>query len=150
MQPATERLNRDQKRQVSTTMVLVDESLALCKRLLRQGSKQGLLYTLQDDLSPSQKACLWSHLQKMHDVLSQLDGEWRLTHRVSSLTREIAGELSYLWIIIEECASHRLRGYGPVDGSLKAELDPRLLQLIESIRAIEHIMGRPEQVIKVR
>lgn len=150
MQPATERLNEDQKRQVSTTMVVVDASLALCERLLRQGGAQGLLYTIQDDLSPWQKAHLWSHLQEMHAVLSQLDEKWRLTHRVSSLTREIAGELFYLWTIIEECASHRLRGYGPVDGSLKAELDPRLVQLIESIQAMEHIMGRPEQVIKVR
>ncbi|HXH14110.1 MAG TPA: hypothetical protein VNP04_30640 [Alphaproteobacteria bacterium] len=150
MQPATERLNKNQQRQVSTTMVLVDESLALCKRLLRQGPEQGLLYTIQDDLSPSQKARLLSHLQEMRDVLSHLDGQLQLTHKVSSLTREIAGELAYLWTIIEECASHRLRGYGPVDESLKAELDPRLVQLITSIRAMEHIVGRPTQVVKVR
>jgi hypothetical protein len=150
MKPATERLNKDQKRQVSVTMVLVDEALALCKRLLRQGAEQGLLYTIQDDLSPLQKVRLLSHIQEMRDVLSQLDGQLQLTHKISSLTREISGELSYLWTIIEECASHRLRGYGPVDDSLKAELDPRLVQLITSIRAMEHIVGHPTQVVKVR
>ncbi len=49
-----------------------------------------------------------------------------------------------------ECASHRLRGYGPVAESLQADLDPRLVQLIELIRTMEGIMGRQTQVIRVR
>jgi hypothetical protein len=44
--------------------------------------------------------------------------------------------------MLEECASHRLRGYGAASESLKSDLDPLLVRLIPHIRAMERIMGR--------
>jgi hypothetical protein len=149
MKAAFGHLNEDQKRNVSVTMVLVDEALHLCQRLITQGGEAGLLYAITDDLSAPQKGNLLSRMQEMHEVPTQLDGRFALTHKVSSITREMTGELSYLWTIIEECASHRLQGYGPVDESLQAELDPRLRQLITLIQKMETILGRQTQVIKV-
>jgi hypothetical protein len=150
MKPTSASLNKAQKRNVSVTMTLVDEGLNRCRHLIKQGGERGLLYAIEDDLSALQKGNLLSRIQEMQEVLSQLDGQFQLTHKVSSLTSQVAGELSYLWTIIEECASHRLRGYGSVDESLKTELDPRLVQLITLIRAMESILGRQTQVIKAR
>jgi hypothetical protein len=150
MESTSTPLNEAQKRSVSVTMVLVDQALSLCERLLRQGGEQGLLYTIQDDLSAPQKDKLLQSIQGMRQILDQLEMSFQLTHHVSTLRQLIGGELTYLWTTLEECASHRLRGYGPVPASLKANLDPLLVQLITQIRAMERIMGRQTQVIRVR
>jgi hypothetical protein len=150
MESVSTGLNEAQKRSVSVTMVLVDQALALCERLLRQGGEQGLLYMIEDDLSTLQKDKLLQRIQEMRQILEQLDVSFQLTHHVSTLTQLIGGELTYLWTTLEECASHRLRGYGLVSEALKSNLDPLLVQLIARIRAIERIMGRQMQVIRVR
>jgi hypothetical protein len=143
-------LNEAQTRCVSVTMVLVDQALSLCERLLRQGGEQGLLHTIKDDLTTPQHEKLLQRIQEMRYILGQLDVSFQLTHHTSTLTQLIGGELTYLWTTLEECASHRLRGYGPVSASLKSNLDPLLVQLIARIRAMERIMGRQTQVIRVR
>jgi hypothetical protein len=150
MESVSTGLNEAQARSVSVTMVLVDQALALCERLLQQGGEQGLLYMIEDDLSTPQKDKLLQRIQEMRQILEQLDVSFQLTHHVSTLTQLIGGELTYLWTTLEECASHRLRGYGPVSEALKSNLDPLLVQLIARIRAIERIMGRQTQVIRVR
>ena len=150
MESGSTGLNEAQKRSVSVTMVLVDQALALCERLLRQGGEQGLLYMIEDDLSTPQKDKLLQRIQEMRQILEQLDVSFQLTHHVSTLTQLIGGELTYLWTTLEECASHRLRGYGLVSEALKSNLDPLLVQLIARIRAMERIMGRQTQVIRVR
>ena len=150
MESVSTGLNEAQKRSVSVTMVLVDQALALCERLLRQRGEQGLLYMIEDDLSTLQKDKLLQHIQEMRQILEQLDVSFQLTHHVSTLTQLIGGELTYLWTTLEECASHRLRGYGLVSEALKSNLDPLLVQLIARIRAMERIMGRQTQVIRVR
>jgi hypothetical protein len=88
-------------------MVLVDQALALCERLLRQWGEQGLLYMIEDDLSPLQKDKLLQRIQEIRQILEQLDVRFQLTHHGSTLTRLIGGELTYLWTTLEECASHR-------------------------------------------
>lgn len=150
MESASTGLNEAQKRTVSVTMVLADQALALCERLLRQGGEKGLLYTIEDDLSTVQKDKLLQRIQEMRQILEQLDVSFQLTHHASTLTQLIGGELTYLWTTLEECASHRLRGYGPVSESLKSDLDPLLVRLIARIRAMERIMGRQTQVIRTR
>jgi hypothetical protein len=77
-------------------MVLVDQALALCERLLRQRGEQGLLYMIEDDLSTLQKDKLLQHIQEMRQILEQLDVSFQLTHHVSTLTQLIGGELTYL------------------------------------------------------
>jgi hypothetical protein len=114
------------------------------------GGEQGLLYTIEDDLSTLQKDKLLQRIQEMRHILGRLDVTFDLAHHASTLTRLIGGELTYLWTTLEECASHRLRGYGPVSESLKSDLDPLLIQLIAGIRAMERIMGRPTRVIRAR
>jgi hypothetical protein len=143
-------LNNAQKRSVSVTMVLVDQTLNLCERLLKQGGEQELLYTIEDDLSTPQKDELLRCIQEMRHILQRLNAQFQFTRHVSTVRQQIGGELSYLWTILEECASHRLRGYGPVAESLKTDLDPLLVQLITLIRAMEATMGRQTQVIRVR
>jgi hypothetical protein len=143
-------LNEAQKNSVSVTMVLADQALSLCERLLRQGGEQGRMYTIEDDLSVSQKEKLLHRIEEMRNILEQLDLSFQLTHHVSTLTQQIGGELTYVWTILEECGSRRLRGYGPVAESLKADLDPLLVRLIARIRLIEKIMGRETQVIRAR
>jgi hypothetical protein len=150
MESASTGLNEAQKRTVSVTMVLADQALALCERLLRQGGEKGLLYTIEDDLSTVQKDKLLQRIQEMRQILEQLDVSFQLTHHVSTLTQLIGGELTYLWTMLEECASHRLRGYGQVSESLKSSLDPLLVRLIARIRAMERIMGRQTQLIRTR
>jgi len=63
MESTSTPLNEAQKRSVSVTMVLVDQALSLCERLLRQGGELGLLYTIQDDLSAPQKDKLLQSIQ---------------------------------------------------------------------------------------
>jgi hypothetical protein len=150
MESTSTGLNEAQRRTVSVTMVLADQALALCERLLQQGGEKGLLYTIEDDLSTVQKDKLLQRIQEMRQILEQLDVSFQLTHHASTLTQLIGGELTYLWTTLEECASHRLRGYGPVSESLKSDLDPLLVRLIARIRAMERIMGRQTQVIRTR
>jgi len=150
MESASTGLNEAQRRTVSVTMVLADQALALCERLLQQGGEKGLLYTIEDDLSAPQKDTLLQRIQEMRQILEQLDVSFQLTHHASTLTQLIGGEITYLWTTLEECASHRLRGYGPVSESLKSSLDPLLVRLIARIRAMERIMGRQTQVIRTR
>ena len=51
-------LNEAQKHSVSVTMVLADQALSLCERLLRQGGEQGLLDTITEERL-AQRSWLW-------------------------------------------------------------------------------------------
>ncbi len=123
-------------------MVLVDQTLNLCERLLTQGGEHGLLYTIEDDLSTPQKDELLHCIQEMWHMLQRLNAQFLFTRHVSTVRQQIGGGLSYLWTILEECSSHRLRGYGPVAESLKTDLDPLLVPLIILIQAMEATKGR--------
>jgi len=135
-------LNNAQKRTVSVTMKLVDQALNRCERLLKQGGEQGLLYTIEDHLSAPQKDELLRCNQEMRHILQRLHAQFQFTRHVSTVRQQMGGELSYLWTILEECSSHRLRGYGPVAESLKTDLDPLLVPLIILIQAMEATKGR--------
>jgi hypothetical protein len=83
--------NEAQTRTVSITMVLVDQALSLCERLLQQGGEQGLLYEIHDDLSPPQHEKLLLRIQEMRQILGQLDVSFQLTHHRSTLSSPASG-----------------------------------------------------------
>lgn len=65
------------------------------------------------------------------DVLAS---KFSLEKRMDSVSRQIFGKLSVIWISRDEIKSKRLRGYGEVAKGLKNELDPELDVIIDLLR----------------
>lgn len=92
--------------------------------------KPGLLFRVEDDLSPRQRRELRQQAIRLRGQLRRLADEIALNASVQSPRRAIAALLSSHIVQLEETTSERLRGYGVLSEEARQKIDAELAQLI--------------------
>lgn len=133
-------LTEAQERALAVNLRGLEAQLAWMERLLGW-TYRGVLVSFADDLDESARTALRSGIE---EACAQLRAWIRLFHlqpEVIPKSRWIAGHLTELWVVTEECQTPHLRGYGRVTPELAEQVDPaarRLGDLLLDMQRIAH------------
>jgi hypothetical protein len=130
-------LNENQRRHFSVLLVSLDEALARIEQLAESARRSwGPLTEYTDDLPPRFRAEIEPLLADLRDRVVRLSAALGTDARQMSRARSIRAMVTSATIRLEDSRARGLRGYGAVDPSVHAELDPVLDDLMERFRAI--------------
>jgi hypothetical protein len=131
-------LNENQRRVVAVTLRLLEEELAETERVMAQ-DERGILYRRVARFTPQQLEQMCALISQMRKEIERAARQFRLPKQERDAAREIAGSLGLAWESLEEIRSHKLKGYGAVDPSLKETLDPIAQRLIKLVFELEDV-----------
>jgi len=133
-------LNEYQKRGLSITLSIVEESLRDIEHILNSGDDMGILYEVRDNVPAAIKDKLLRKMALIKDRIKIVAAEFNLEKRYTEANRETFGKLVYCWKILEDAKAGKLRRYGAVKPGLEEALDPHLDMIIDYILKMEHLL----------
>lgn len=154
-------LNEAQRGRLAIVLRAIEDELCEIERFMDRPESPRLLSQVHDDLSPATRATLKGRIPAVYEVIRRLRTHFHLPQEVRSVSRRIIGNLSLLWVALQESDSRRLHGYGAVDAVDAQVLDPDIEMLAGQLRVIEEAVlptpqpnestrepdGRPEDLL---
>lgn len=137
-------VSANHKRTISISLHLVDQRLCEWEQRLEGHVEKGVMYQLQDDLTPTQRKELRRRIAKTRARLDSLRKKLGLNPATPSLARMIVGQATILWEMLAELNSGGLRGYGSVPASLAKIIDPAGEALVDGLSEIVRLMSQDE------
>jgi hypothetical protein len=134
-------LNDSQRVSLRIAFRLIDERMREIEAILERPEEVGVMYEVRDDLSPAMRERLPEKISAVRAILKNLRDRLALSAEITTARREAFKGLPYLWEVLEESTSKRLRRYGAVDDRLARILDPQIQSLETLIIELEHILN---------
>lgn len=135
-------LNEHQRRGLSITLRIVEETLVNIERLMTCKTYKGSLYEEINNIPAGIKDAVSKRISRIREILEKTAITFILEKEQMQLSRLASGKLPYCWEILENAKSKRLNRYGDVAEGLEDILDPILDGIIEEILEIERILRR--------
>jgi len=139
------RLTEGQRRSLCAGLQIIEEKLRILKLLAENGSYSGEMFRLQMDLDDQD-------LQQLARVRTNILGHIRVIkeelHLPSSNNRfsdSIRATEGYLWAMLRDEMSDKLKRYGKVDQNLSAVLDPEIRRIIEQLNRLSRMVSAPDK-----
>jgi hypothetical protein len=106
-------LNSSQVRAVGATLGVAEEAVERIERLLIEPAA-GITFRLADDLGTEERRAIHAACERVRAALAEARRRLKIGVVDRSRRREICGEVSTLWAMLEDTKSPALRGYGPL------------------------------------
>jgi|GEM_PF-913903 hypothetical protein len=106
-------LNSSHIRAVSATLRLVEEAVDRIERLLIDPVTR-ITFRLADDLDAEERRTIQAACERARAALIQARDRLKVEIPQRSRRGAIRGEVSTLWVMMEDTKSPALRGYGPL------------------------------------
>ncbi len=133
-------LNEYQRRGLSITLRIVEESLTDIEHILNSGNITGVLYEVRYNIPSAVKDEVLRKASLIRDRLKIMAERFDLEKEYTDASREALGKLPYCWEILEDAKAMRLKRYGEVAEGLGDVLDPQLNIIIDLILEMEHLL----------
>jgi hypothetical protein len=133
-------LNDYQKRGLSISLRIVEESVAYIEQILKIEGYSGVLYETRYDIPRDIRDEISKRIPLAKAEIEKIADIFHLEKRIGWASNAAYGKLPYCWEILENARAKRLKRYGDVSMGLDQELDPHLDVIIEILREMEHIL----------
>jgi hypothetical protein len=127
------------KNGIEATLGLLDEALLEFEAWAHGRENRSVLYRERNTLSADQRGKILTQVQKIKAVLVELRVDLDLRIKARIVAKSILGQCSALWVSLVELESKHLRRYGEPPDGLAEYLDPKIAQLIDSVKEISKI-----------
>lgn len=134
-------MNQAQINRIAGTLVALNKVLANLERLLDQEGDDQVMYYWKNTLTPSEKAEARLWIKGTLLSVGRLSQALQIQREVDDPFRMIRGELSALWVRIEDSKSKALKNYGELDAEMARILDPALTELSRRVNQISEAFG---------
>jgi hypothetical protein len=138
-------LNDSQRTSLKIALRLVDEQMKKIEAVLENPREVGAIYEFHDDLSPAMRELIPGKVAAIRAILKDVKDRFTLSPEIIVASREAFKSLPYLWQVLQESTSARLRRYGEVDPRLGPALDPELKKLEKLLMEMESILFVPRK-----
>jgi hypothetical protein len=132
---ASPHLTDPQERAVSSTLRRLEELLSLMEYFLA-GDQPGILLTIRATFDTHEQEGLRSLMSEARRTIRAVAETFALPHQERSARRVLDGHLVQMWSSLEDTRPKRLGGYGPMDPTAAASLDPLIGRLIDLVNAM--------------
>jgi HEAT repeat protein len=133
-------LNKSQRRSLSITLRIVEESLAEMELILNTCDDNNILYERRCDIPRELKDEVLTKVSSAKDRIRIIAEKFNLEKESIEASREAYGKLPYCWKILEDAKAKKLRRYGDVATGLDKALDPDLDIVINLVLYMERLL----------
>ena len=133
-------LNESQRRSLSITLRIVEESLAEIEIILNKCNDINILYERKCDIPEEVKDEVLRKVFFAKDRIRIIAEKFNLEKESIEASREAFGKLPYCWELLEDAKAKKLRRYGEVATGIGDILDPDLDIVINLVLYIERIL----------
>lgn len=133
-------LNDYQRRGLSITLRIVEESLEHIGRILKNDGYSGVLYETRYDITKEIRKEISNRIPVAKAEIEKISEKFHLEKQIGWASNAAYGKLPYCWEILENARARRLKRYGEISRGLEEELDPHLDTIIKILSEMEHIL----------
>lgn len=106
------RLHEYHARSLESTLSRADESIQRMEQLLVDGGHDGAVRKIKGKLSKESREALLAGVGSLGQLLKSMAQSFSLQPHPLDRRRVLQAELSYLWVLFENCRPARMKGYG--------------------------------------
>ena len=132
-------IGENHHRGIGTALVFLDENLCEFEKLVKSNGIKSVLYSEKNVFSPGQRKKILFEIEVIRKILKELKDTLKLNERVNEIDSTIWGHCSGLWEVLVETESKYLKRYGEIPPGLPDYLDPKIAEIIESIKKISSV-----------
>lgn len=133
--PPSPRLTDSQAHAAAATLRRLEETLFLAEDLLTW-DRSGALLSIRATFDAAERRHLRSLITEARLVIATVAETFALPHQERDARRVLDGQLVQSWSSLEETRPRRLEGYGAMDPTAAALLDPCVGRLIDLVNAM--------------
>jgi hypothetical protein len=133
-------LNDYQRRGLSITLRIVEESLEHIEQTLKNDGYSGVLYEIRYDITKEIRKEISNRIPLAIAEIEKITETFHLEKQIGWASNEAYGKLPYCWEILENARAKRLKRYGDISMGLVQELDPHLDAIIKILGEMERIL----------
>jgi hypothetical protein len=133
-------LNEYQKRGLSITLRIVEETMQDIERILHNGTYTGILYDMKSNIPLEFKEEILKRTSLIKERIKIISKIFDLTKERREVIHEIFGKLPHCLEIIEDVKAKKLKRYGDVSRGLDNALDPQLNIVTDLILEMQHLL----------
>lgn len=134
-------LNDAQRKSLSIALKMIEERLFAFRMLIEQNGYQGTMYRFRVNLDSEEKAALNRLFERTLKNIAHLKSRFHLHPVSEELNDHILGTVTYLWTVLEDEKSRKLKRYGSIHPGLKKALDPALQKIIDDLNEISRLLN---------
>jgi len=135
-------LNPNQERAVAVRLRLLEERLAIVRRLMDEDEHGRLYRRDRAPLSAEQRARMEALIVEIREEIAHVADTFGLASDEQDAARRIVGLLGITWEGLGDVRAGRLRGLGDVDPGLREQLNPSVERLMELVLALQKVASR--------
>lgn len=125
----------DHRRSISTTAQIVEKTLNEMEELLCS-EKDNIALVVSQNYTDEEKAELLLNIAELRKCNQELFREFNLKQTKQSESQILRAQIAYLWTILMDSKSKKLRGYGELPSSIAMNLDTRINKLLTVLNEI--------------
>jgi len=133
-------LNDYQKRGLSITLRIVEESVAYIEQILKYDGYSGILYETRYDIPSEIRDNISMRIPLVKAEIEKIADKFHLEKQLMWASNAAYGKLPYCWEILENARAERLKRYGDISSGLGKELDPHLDAIIKILWEMERTL----------
>lgn len=133
-------LNEYQKRGLSITLRIVEETMQDIEYILHNGIYTGILYDMKSSISLEVKEEILKRASLIKDRIKTLSRIFDLQKEHREIAHEIFGKLPHCLEIVEDAKAKKLKRYGDVSHGLDKALDPQLNIITDLILKMQQLL----------
>jgi len=133
-------LNDYQRRGLSVTLRIVEESIAYIEQILKYDGYSGILYETRNDVPSEIRNEISMRIPLAKAEIKKIADKFHLEKRLMWASNLTYSKLPYCWEILENARAKRLKRYGDISMGLGQELDPHLDAIIKILGEMERIL----------
>jgi len=117
----------------------IERSLDDIEELLSRKEEPSKLHYIQRSYSEEQRAGILQKVGSLRGRLAEFVRDFQLKGDSRSEQQILDTKVTHMWMLLEDSFSHKLKGYGRVDESVRDELDASVSELLRLLRALERV-----------
>jgi hypothetical protein len=125
-------MDNNHKRALESGLLIIERYLHNIEIKLMQKDRESkaILYFVSDDLKLKTKEGMLKVIPLILNDIRQIKKAFELETRKESARRQFYGELSEMWVILEDLMPEKLEAYGKVSKTDRERLRPHILKRI--------------------
>ena len=117
----------------------IERSLDDIEELLSRKEERSKLHHIQRSYSEEQRTGILQKVGSLRGRLAEFVRDFQLKGDSRSEQQIVDTRVTHMWMLLEDSFSHKLKGYGRVDESVRDRLDASVSELLRLLRDLEGV-----------
>jgi len=123
-------LQPDHRRSISTTAQIVEKTLNEMEDILLQKYKENIATIVVESYSEKERTIMLTKIAEIRKANQELFQEFNLKRTEQSESQVLHAAAAYLWTVLMDSKSKKLRGFGKLSPNVAAKIDEHVERIV--------------------